>query len=127
LYGLLLLILFVPLFWVMIIRPQQVRQRAHRELVGTLAAGDRVETFSGIHGTLVEVADTTVRIEVAPGVVLTMARLAVADRLRDEERAGDPTAEDPVADDDLEDQVTDRSHGSPAESSPTEPSPEEDR
>lgn len=115
-YGLLLLILFVPLFWVMIIRPQQVRQRAHRELVASLVAGDRVETFSGIHGTLVDVADTTVRIEVAPGVVLTMARLAVADRV------GDPSRLD-----DLEDQVTDRSHGSPAESSPQEPTPEEDR
>jgi preprotein translocase subunit YajC len=112
--GLLLLIVFIPLFWVMIIRPQQQRQRAHRALVAGLEAGDRVETFSGIHGTLVEVGDATVRVEVAPGVVVTMARLAVAGRVGGAEPGQGPDR------DDLEDQVTDRSSGSPAESSPEE-------
>ncbi len=53
-------------------------------MVAALVAGDRVEGFSGIHGTLTEVADHTVRMEVAPGVVITMARLAVAGKLDDD-------------------------------------------
>jgi len=79
--ALILTILLIPLFWVLIIRPQQQRQRQHRELVAGLAPGDVVEAFSGIHGTLVAVHDTTVRIEIAPDVVVTMARLAIAGRV----------------------------------------------
>lgn len=80
-----LLIIFVPTFWVLIVRPQQQRQREHVELVASLQPGDRVEAFSGIHGTLTEVRDRTVRIEVADGVVLTMARLAIANRVENDD------------------------------------------
>lgn len=87
------IVLIVP-FWVLIIRPQQQRQRDHRAFVETLAPGDRIEAFSGIHGTIAEVGVDTVGVEVAPGVVVTMAKLAISSRLAD---AG-PTArlEDPV-------------------------------
>ncbi|MEZ5180792.1 MAG: preprotein translocase subunit YajC [Acidimicrobiales bacterium] len=86
------IVLIVP-FWALIIRPQQQRQREHRAFVETLAPGDRIESFSGIHGTVADVGDDTVQVEVAPDVVITMAKLAVSSRL-----AGpDPTrAEDPV-------------------------------
>ena len=84
--ALLLPILLTPIFWLLIVRPQQIRRKQHHELVASLQAGDRVESFAGIHGTLTEVRDTTVLIEVAPGVVLTMARLAVADRISDTEK-----------------------------------------
>jgi preprotein translocase subunit YajC len=53
-------------------------------MVAALRAGDRVEGFSGIHGTLTEVGERTVRMEVAPGVVITMARMAVASRIDDD-------------------------------------------
>lgn len=79
--ALILTIILIPVFWVLIIRPQQERQRAHLKVVDSLAAGERVESFSGIHGTIVEVDDTTVRVEIADGVVVTMARLAISSRL----------------------------------------------
>ena len=87
--ALILTILLIPVFWALIIRPQQKRTAEHLRLVESLVPGDRVEAFSGIHGKLVEVRDTTVRIEVAPGVVLTMARLAVASRLDDTDEQDD--------------------------------------
>lgn len=96
--AIVLLVIFIPAFYLLIIRPQQLRQRAHQALVAGLVPGDRVEAFSGIHGTLTQVDDTTVRLEVAPGVVITMARLAVATKL----------------DDPLEDQVTPSDEGNPA-------------
>jgi preprotein translocase subunit YajC len=86
--ALILPIIFVAIFWVVIIRPQQQRQREHRAVLAALQAGDRVEGFSGIHGTLVEVGESTVEVEIAPGVVVTMAKLAVA---------GPIDVEDPVA------------------------------
>lgn len=90
--AIVLLLIFVPTFWVLIVRPQQQRQRAHLEVVAALEPGDRVESFSGIHGTLTEVRDHTVRMEVADGVVVTMARMAVATKIDDEvEDAVTPT------------------------------------
>jgi preprotein translocase subunit YajC len=80
---LILLLIFIPIFWLLIVRPQQQRQKAHAELVASLQAGDRVEGFSGIHGTLTEVGERTVRMEIAPGVVITMAKMAVAGRIDD--------------------------------------------
>jgi preprotein translocase subunit YajC len=79
--GLLLTIILIAVFWALMIRPQQQRQREHLAEVDSLVAGDRVESFSGIHGTLVEVGDQTVRMEIAEGVVVTMARLAVSKKL----------------------------------------------
>lgn len=100
--ALILPIIFVAIFWVVIIRPQQQRQREHRAMIDALAMGDRIEGFSGIHGTLVEVGETTVRVEIAPGVVVTMAKLAVAGRIDVEEPvtlAPDTPAPGPVAPD----------------------------
>jgi len=89
------IVLIVP-FWALIIRPQQQRQREHRAFVETLAPGDRIESFSGIHGTVADVGDDTVQVEVAPDVVITMAKLAVSSRLA-APGSPDPTrAEDPV-------------------------------
>lgn len=84
--ALILPIIFVAIFWLVIIRPQQQRQREHRAMVEQLAPGDRIEGFSGIHGTIVEVDDTTVQVEIAEGVVVTMAKLAVAGTIDAEDR-----------------------------------------
>jgi preprotein translocase subunit YajC len=94
--AIILLFIFIPTFWLLIVRPQQQRQKKHRELVASLVPGDRVEAFSGIHGTLVEVHEQTVQMEVAPDVVVTMARLAVASRIDvDPEDQVDPTNDAP--------------------------------
>jgi len=46
-------------------------------LESTLKKGDRVVTRSGIIGKLLEVGDRTVRAEIAPGVNVTMLKVAV--------------------------------------------------
>lgn len=62
-------------------------------MVEALAPGDQVITAGGIHGVLTEVTTETVRIEVAPQVVLTLARPAIA-RLVDPVA---PTEPDPTS------------------------------
>lgn len=82
----LVLLLTLPLIaigWILIVRPQQERMREQQAMVAALRAGDRVITAGGIHGTLVEVAEETVEVQVAPGVVLTLARAAIARRIED--------------------------------------------
>ena len=89
LFGIFMLVIFIPVFWALIIRPQQQRQREHVAVVEALQPGDRVESFSGIQGSLVEGGDTTVRLEIADGVVVTMARLAVSSKIEEPSADGE--------------------------------------
>ncbi|HVF75035.1 MAG TPA: preprotein translocase subunit YajC [Acidimicrobiales bacterium] len=72
------LLILVALMWLLLIRPQQQRVRRQRDLVATLAVGDRVVTIGGIKGTIVGLDEEEARIEVAPGTVLTLVRPAVS-------------------------------------------------
>lgn len=74
-----LAVLFV-LMWFLIILPQQRRVRAHREVVATLQVGDEVMTSGGMYGTITELDDRDVRLEVATGIELRFARDAVLRR-----------------------------------------------
>ena len=53
------MIFFFVIMWVLLIRPQQKKQRAHNDLVKNLKAGDRV-VASGMVATVVTVKDDTV-------------------------------------------------------------------
>ncbi len=91
LVGFLPLIGLVLIFWLLVIRPQSRRQRELRNMQSTLEVGERVMLTSGIYGTLREVGDETVAVEIAPGVTITVARGAVG-QLVDPSRGGaDPT------------------------------------
>jgi preprotein translocase subunit YajC len=70
-------------FYLLLIRPQQRRQKEHQALMAALAVGDRVVTIGGIFGTIRSLDDDRVGIEVAPSVVIEVARSAVARRLED--------------------------------------------
>ncbi|GAA2122411.1 preprotein translocase subunit YajC [Nocardioides bigeumensis] len=65
-------------FWLLIIRPQQRRQRALQDLRRSLAPGDRVMLTSGIFGTLVSSEGDRATVEIAPGTVIEIASGAVA-------------------------------------------------
>jgi preprotein translocase subunit YajC len=77
------LILIVLVFYLLLIRPQQKRARQQRELVGSLETHDRVVTIGGLYGTIASVDDDTIRLEVAPGTTVTMAKQAVSRRLNE--------------------------------------------
>ena len=104
------LLLIVVVFYLLLIRPQQRKARQHQELVQSTNVGDRVVTIGGIHGTVQTIDDDTVRLEVSPGTVLTMARSAIARRLVDADTgSGFDTTDDSI---DITDQ-TDTGPGTP--------------
>lgn len=76
-------IIFVP-FYVMIVRPHRQRMREHDEIVAALAVGDEVMTTAGMYGTIRELADEHVLLEIAPGTVVKLARRAVGARVDDD-------------------------------------------
>jgi len=99
------LVLLAVAFFILIVRPQRRQIAARRALIASLEVGDEVITAGGIYGTILEMSDISLRVEVAPGVVLTVAREAVSSRpappadaapdvptLRSDDEGADPTA-----------------------------------
>lgn len=76
--GLLPMILIIAVFYVLLIRPQQKRQRQLQETISQLKAGDRIVTTGGVIGTITTVRDTSFLIRSADKSILEIARSAVA-------------------------------------------------
>ena len=76
--GLVPMILIIGVFYVLLIRPQQKRQRQLQETIAQLKAGDRIVTNGGIIGTITTVRDTSFLIRSADKSILEIARSAVA-------------------------------------------------
>jgi preprotein translocase subunit YajC len=71
------------LLWLLFILPQQRRVRAHQALVDSVQPGDQVILSAGIFGRIVDIGPEEMTLEVAPGVVLRVARQAVLRRVED--------------------------------------------
>jgi preprotein translocase subunit YajC len=67
-------------FFFLIVRPQRRRVTQHRAFVSALDVGDDVVTTGGIYGTVRALRGEAVELEVASGIVITVARAAVAQR-----------------------------------------------
>jgi preprotein translocase subunit YajC len=76
--GLVPMILIIGVFYLLLIRPQQKRQRELQATISQLKAGDRVVTTGGIIGTITTVRDTSFFIRSADKSILEIARSAVA-------------------------------------------------
>jgi preprotein translocase subunit YajC len=85
-------LIFLGLRWVMLVRPQQQRVRRQRELVSSLVVGDEVVAAGGIMGRIVALDDEEIRLEVAPGLILRVLRVAVNARAGDD--VGPPDVEE---------------------------------
>ena len=71
------LILIFVVFYFLLIRPQQKRQKEHQKLVEALKKGDEVSTDGGILGKIVEVGENFVHIEVASNTVVKIRRKSI--------------------------------------------------
>jgi preprotein translocase subunit YajC len=80
---LLMLVVAVPL--IMGTRKQKRAAAAAQELQKGLTEGDRVMTTSGLYGTVADTSsETTIDVEIAPGVVTTWLRAAVREKVQPE-------------------------------------------
>ena len=76
-YVIVLVALFA-LMWLLLIRPQRRRQAEQAQMQDVLEVGDEILTAGGIHGTVREIEDEIVRVEIAPGTIVRLDRRAVA-------------------------------------------------
>jgi preprotein translocase subunit YajC len=75
------LIFVVVLFvfaWIFLVLPSRRRQRGHQAMQDSVAVGDEIITAGGIHGIVREEGDEDVKLEIAPGVLVTLDRRAIA-------------------------------------------------
>ncbi|SFM92981.1 preprotein translocase subunit YajC [Thermodesulforhabdus norvegica] len=68
------LILMILIFYFLLIRPQQKRQKEHRQMLANLKKGDHVITQGGLHGTITGLTDSVVTLEIADGVRVKVQR-----------------------------------------------------
>ncbi|WP_135469779.1 preprotein translocase subunit YajC [Crenalkalicoccus roseus] len=75
------LILIFVVFYFLLIRPQQKRQREHREMLKALKRGDKVLTSGGIIAQVTRVKEGVdeVEVEIAPNVRVNVVRQTISD------------------------------------------------
>lgn len=86
------LVALLAAFFFLIVRPQRRQMTAHRALVESLVIGDEVISTSGIIGVVRALDDETLDLEIAPSVVIKLARGAVGNRI------SSPTTPEPDTD-----------------------------
>ena len=71
--------LIIGVFYFLLIRPQQKRQRQLQEKIASLKIGDHVITTGGVIGVITMIRETSFLIRSADKSILEIARSAIAD------------------------------------------------
>jgi preprotein translocase subunit YajC len=79
------LILMFAVFYFLLIRPQQKKQRTHQDMLKSLKVGDRVVTTGGLFGTIVAGGDQTIKLEIADKVRVEVGRSYIAGKAETKE------------------------------------------
>ena len=75
----LLPLLLIPVLYLVMIRPQQKRQKQWQSMLSSIKAGDKVTTAGGIRGIILSIKDDTIIIRVAPdNLKIEVAKNAIA-------------------------------------------------
>jgi preprotein translocase subunit YajC len=77
--GFLPIVVLIPVLYLVMIRPQQKRQKQWQEMLASIKTGDRITTAGGIRGVILSLKDDSIVIRVAPdGIKLEVAKNAIA-------------------------------------------------
>jgi preprotein translocase subunit YajC len=89
------ILVLLALMWFMLIRPQRRRQVEAQRMLQTIEVGKEIVTAGGVYGTITAVDDDEVRVRIADGVEIRLAKRAVAGVIsEDEEPEDEPKDED---------------------------------
>jgi preprotein translocase subunit YajC len=86
-WSILYLVALIGIFYVMVIRPQQQRQKKHQQTIESLVPNMDVTTYGGILGTIVKVKDKTIILKIADNVKIEVLKSAIADSNTDEDKS----------------------------------------
>jgi preprotein translocase subunit YajC len=72
------ILLLLAALWLLLIRPAQRRQKQQRALLMAVEIGNEIVTAGGLYGTVRALEEDEVRLEIAPGIEVRVARRAIA-------------------------------------------------
>ena len=85
-FSLLLPVLMIGVVYLMMIRPQQKKQKLWTQMLSDLKTGDRITTTGGIRGTIISLKDDALIMRVAPdGIKMEVVKSAIASVTTQEE------------------------------------------
>ena len=73
-----MILAFIAIMYFLMIRPQQKREKERREMLSSLAKGDKVVTTGGMYGTVVDLSEEKVTLRVDDKVEIDFIRGAIA-------------------------------------------------
>jgi len=74
-------IILIAIMYFLMIRPQMKRQKEHRAMLDKLSRGDEVLTNGGIAGTVTDIGENFITVEIASGVQVRLQKGAIANVL----------------------------------------------
>jgi preprotein translocase subunit YajC len=87
------IVVIVAVGWILLAVPARRRQRSHAAMQDAVEVGDEIITAGGMHAHVREASERELRVEIAPGVVVTLDRRAVAAVAAEEEVEPEPADE----------------------------------
>lgn len=81
-------LLIIAVFYLMLVRPNQKKQKQWQEMLGSLKPGDRITTTGGMRGTIISLKEDAVQLRVPPdGIKLEVVKSAIASVTTNQEEA----------------------------------------
>ncbi len=77
--GIMPFLLILPIFYFLLIRPQQRRLKQHRAMIDAVKKGDTVVTAGGLIGKVTRVQDTEVEVEIAANTRVRVVKATLTD------------------------------------------------
>ncbi len=71
-------VFMIAIFYFLLIRPQQKKQKHRNSMLGQLKKGDKIVTIGGLHGTILEITNDTVVLRVNDVTKMTFDRSAIS-------------------------------------------------
>jgi preprotein translocase subunit YajC len=81
-------VLIIVVFYVMLVRPNQRKQKQWQEMLGNLKSGDKITTTGGMRGTIISIKEDAIQLRVPPdNIKIEVIKSAIASVTTNQEEA----------------------------------------
>ena len=87
--GYIFILVLLVLMWFLLIRPQRRRQQETQQMINSVEVGSEIVTAGGLYGTVTALQDDEVRLEIADGIEVRVAKRAIAATVSQDEEPED--------------------------------------
>ena len=102
--GLIVIVVLLAVMWLLLIRPQRRQQQRQQQMIDSVEVGDEIVTAGGLYGYVEEISDDEIKLEIAPGTTVRVAKRAIGAVMMEEveEEGPDEGEEAPTEEEEAE-------------------------